>query len=96
MIFVNFWDNVSKKNTKEKYTVERRQMRADKMRPAKAGHWFEGKIGEKHINGGVGDDIKNLLENNIKNNIKSKNEIWRRITRPGFFGKLEVSNSPNR
>lgn len=45
---------------------------------------------------GAGDDIKNLLENNIKNNIKSKNEIWRRITRPGFFGKLEISNSPNR
>ena len=42
------------------------------------------------------DGIKNLLENNVKNNIKSKNEIWRRITRPGLFGKLEISNSPNR
>lgn len=28
--------------------------------------------------------------------VESKNEIWRRITRPGLFGKLEISNSPNR
>ena len=52
MLFVNFWDNVSKKNTKEKYTVERRQMRANargwRSQPF-AGRWFEGKIGEKHM-----------------------------------------------
>ena len=27
----------------------------------------------------------NLLENNVKN-AEQKNEIWRRITRPGLFG----------
>ena len=28
--------------------------------------------------------------------VESKSEIWRRITRPGLFDELEISNSPNR
>lgn len=47
---------------------------------------------------GWGDAIKNLLENNIKNNIKSKNEIWRRmrsrssnvVGRPLHIDKVEL------
>ena len=41
---------------------------------------------ELAIRGGMEGRYKDLLENNVKNNIKSKNEIWRRITRPGLSG----------
>lgn len=69
---------------------------------AKAGHLVENaekSYGVSHTTRAIGEHYQKGYKEFIRKQCKkykTKNEIWRRITRPGLFGKLEISNSPNR